>query len=70
MFKLVATLYEGGDMAMSFVELTNVSQDKPMDMDLNLTIVFPLQTITCNMQRLLVTYVIKHSMVTWNDVIR
>jgi hypothetical protein len=29
-------------MAMSFVELRNVSQDKPMDMDLNLTIVSPL----------------------------
>jgi hypothetical protein len=49
MFKLVATRYEGGDMAMSFVELTNVSQDKPMDMDLNLTKISPLQTITCSM---------------------
>jgi len=42
MFKLVATLYESGDMVMSFVELTNVSQDKHMDMDLNLTIFSPL----------------------------
>jgi hypothetical protein len=55
---------------MSFVELTNVSQDKPMDMDLNLTKISPLQTITCSMQRLLVKYAIKRSMVTWNGVIR
>jgi len=40
MFKLVATFYEGGDMAISFVKLRDVSQDKPMDMDL--TIVSPL----------------------------
>jgi hypothetical protein len=64
MFKLVATLYESGDMVMSFVELTNVSQDKHMDMDLNLTIFSPLQSITCNMQILLVKNAIKHSMVT------
>jgi len=51
-FKLATTFYEGGDMAMSFIELTYVLQKEFMDMDLKLTTISPLQTIITNMQKI------------------
>jgi len=51
-FKLATTFYEGGEMAMSFIELTYVSEKEFMDVDLKSTTISPLQTIITNMQEL------------------
>jgi hypothetical protein len=36
-FKLATTFYEGGDMVMSFIKLTYVSEKEFMDVDLKPT---------------------------------
>lgn len=64
MFKLATTFYEGGEMAMSFIELTYVSEKEFMDVDLKSTTISPLQTIITNMQELPIWLTIEHFMVT------
>ncbi len=51
-------------MAMSFIELTYVSQKEFMDVDLKPTTISPLQAIIINMQGLPILLTIEHFMVT------